>query len=295
MNTLKKILKILLGIASIFFLLFVIIGFYYSLKTGIIWLSSEIILIALFLSLTDKNQILKIKNPIRILLSILFIVLFSWGAVSFSESEKYKESIVVNKTAPSENENKVDEVKTEIPPVDYSKLIEFQKTWSDSVVKSWGGDFIVSNKLSLPDTIYFELSKKATQSFNSNKSQSLPMYLFSYKNSLKNKFGTQYNEIETYIDFMPNKELLKNNNPNDWTHPVMKNRGLKIYGGNEYSKEYLGSLNCKYKDETTGNTYYLILKDNGKEIRIVDYEFDNYWIKRTDPNLKSAIGISKCY
>lgn len=295
MNTLKKILKILLGIASIFFLLFVIIGFYYSLKTGIIWLSSEIILIALFLSLTDKNQILKIKNPIRILLSILFIVLFSWGAVSFSESEKYKESIVVNKTAPSENENKVDEVKTEIPPVDYSKLIEFQKTWSDSVVKSWGGDFIVSNKLSLPDTIYFELSKKATQSFNSNKSQSLPMYLFSYKNSLKNKFGTQYNEIETYIDFMPNKELLKNNNPNDWTHPVMKNRGLKIYGGNEYSKEYLGSLNCKYKDETTGNTYYMILKDNGKEIRIVDYEFDNYWIKRTDPNLKSAIGISKCY
>ena len=159
MNTLKKIFKILLGIASIFFLLFVIIGFYYSLKTGFIWLLSEIILIALFLSLTDKNQILNFKNSIRILLSILFIVLFSWGAVAFSESEKYKESIVVNKFAPSENENKVDEVKKEIPPVDYSKLIEFQKTWSDSVVKSWGGDFIVSNKLSLPDTIYFELSK----------------------------------------------------------------------------------------------------------------------------------------
>ena len=70
MGTLKKILKVLLGIASIIFLLFVIMGFYYSLKTGIIWLLSEIILIALFLSLTNKNQILNLKKPIIILLSI---------------------------------------------------------------------------------------------------------------------------------------------------------------------------------------------------------------------------------
>jgi energy-coupling factor transporter transmembrane protein EcfT len=145
MGTLKKILKVLLGIASIIFLLFVIMGFYYSLKTGIIWLLSEIILIALFLSLTNKSQILNLKKPIRILLSILFFVLFSWGAVALSESEKYKETIVVNKIAPSENLNKVDEVKTEIPPVDNTKLIEFQKTWSDSVVKSWNGQFIINN------------------------------------------------------------------------------------------------------------------------------------------------------
>lgn len=296
MNTSKKILKVLLCIASIFFLLFVMTGFYYSLKTGIIWLLSEIILIALFLSLTNKNQILKLKNPVRILLSILFIVLFSWGAVALSESEKYKETIVVNKNTPSENENKVDEVITEIPPVDNTELIEFQKTWSDSVVKSNNGSYILSSKLSLPDTIYFELSKGATKSINSNKRDNLPMYISIYKRALTNKFGTQYNEIETVIDFMPNKELLKNNNPNEWTHPIVKNRGLKIYGGNEYSKDYIGKLNCKYKDKTDGNTYYVLIKDNGNETRILDYEFESYyWIKQTDPNYNSAIGLSKCY
>lgn len=295
MGTLKKILKVLLGIASIIFLLFVIMGFYYSLKTGIIWLLSEIILIALFLSLTNKNQILNLKKPIIILLSILFFVLFSWGAVALSESEKYKETIVVNKIAPSENLNKVDEVKTEIPPVDNTKLIEFQKTWSDSVVKSWKGKFIIASKLSLPDTISFELSKDATKSFNSNKSESLPMYLFSYKNSLKNKFGNEFNSIATTIDFIPNKELLKNNNPNEWSHPIMMNKGLKIYSGNQYSKDYIGKLNCKYKDKTDGNTYYVLIKDNGNETRILDYEFESYyWIKKTDPNYNSAIGLSKC-
>lgn len=295
MGTLKKILKVLLGIASIIFLLFVIMGFYYSLKTGIIWLLSEIILIALFLSLTNKSQILNLKKPIRILLFILFFVLFSWGAVALSESEKYKETIVVNKIAPSENLNKVDEVKTEIPPVDNTKLIEFQKTWSDSVVKSWKGKFIIASKLSLPHTISFELSKDATKSFNSNKSESLPMYLFSYKNSLKNKFGNEFNSIATTIDFIPNKELLKNNNPNEWSHPIMMNKGLKIYSGNQYSKDYIGKLNCKYKDKTDGNTYYVLIKDNGNETRILDYEFESYyWIKKTDPNYNSAIGLSKC-
>ncbi|MET3046994.1 hypothetical protein [Flavobacterium covae] len=245
--------------------------------------------------MTNKNQILNFKKPVRILLCILFIVFFSWGAVALSESEKYKETIVVNKIAPSENENKVDEVKTEIPPVDNTKLIEFQKTWSDSVVKSNNGSYILSSKLSLPDTIYFELSKGATKSINSNKKDNLPMYISIYKRALTNKFGTQYNEIETVIDFMPNKELLQNNNPNEWTHPIVKNRGLKIYGGNEYSKDYIGKLNCKYKDKTDGNTYYVLIKDNGNETRILDYEFESYyWIKKTDPNYNSAIGLSKC-
>ena len=295
MGTLKKILKVLLGIASIIFLLFVIMGFYYSMKTGIIWLLSEIILITLFLSLTNKNQILKLKNSIRFLLSILFIVLFSWGAVALSESEKYKETIVVNKITPSVNENKVDEVKTEIPPVDNTKLIEFQKTWSDSVVKSNNGSYILSSKLSLPDTIYFELSKGATKSITSNKRDNLPMYISIYKSALKNRFGTQYNEIETVIDFLPNKELLKNNNPNEWSHPIIMNKGLKIYSGNEYSKDYIGKLNCKYKDKSDRNTYYVLIKENGNETRILDYEFESYyWIKKTDPNYNSAIGLSKC-
>jgi hypothetical protein len=176
------------------------------------------------------------------------------------------------------------------------KLIEFQKKWSDSVVKSNKGSYILSSKLSLPDTICFELSKAATKSFNSNRSDNLPMYVSIYKRALNNEFGNIYNSVKTVIDFIPNKELSKNNNSAEWSHPVLMNKGLKIYSGNQYSKEYLGALKCKYNDETDGNTYYIIVKDNGNETRIEDYQFRTfYWIKRTDPNYNNTTGISKCY
>jgi hypothetical protein len=301
MKIVKKILKYILGIACGFFALSIIMGFYYSWQTGIIWVFSVLFLFGLFMTFTDnfkynpKNKVA--RNGSRILLYILFIATFSWGNNILNENVDYK-----NKSKSKSNESNndsvnipVDEVIIKKPPVDVAKLIEFQKTWSDSVVKSNNGSYILSRKLSLPDTIYFELSKGATKSINSNKRDNLPMYISIYKRALTNKFGTQYNEIETVIDFMPNKELLKNYNPNDWTHPIMKNRGLKIFGGNEYSKEFVGTLQCKYKDETNGNTYYILYKDNGNETRIVDYEFDNYWVKKKDADSRIGIGISKCY
>lgn len=263
------------------------------------WYDSKGLIIILFFIMPPlgiygmiKRNTVAWKKVLYILPASLFIFLIFIGIVGAF--------LIDTNTNKLENTNDstniaVDEVKTEIPPVDIDKLIEFQKTWSDSVVKSWNGQFIISKKLSLPDTINFELSKKATQSFNSNKSQSLPMYLFDYKNAITKKFGAKYNDIKTTIDFIPNVELTKNNNPNDWTHPIVKNRGLKIFAGNEYSKEFVGTLQCKYKDESNGNTYFVLYKDNGKETRIVDYEFDNYWIKKNDSNYNSAIGISKCY
>ena len=304
MKTVKLILKYIIGIACCIFLLSIIMAFCYSWKAGLIFVLSEFFLIALFLSFTDRfatnTKIKNFKNPLRILVFILFMITANWGSSVLNSNAdfiKYQ-----NESKSKSKENSTDSINLPIekviqkkPPVDIDKLIEFQKTWSDSVVKSNNGSYILSSKLSLPDTIYFELSKGATKFINSNKRDNLPMHISIYKRALTNKFGTQYNEIETVIDFMPNKELLKNNSPNEWTHPIVKNRGLKIYGGNEYSKEFVGTLQCKYKDESNGNTYYILYKDNGNETRIVDYEFDNYWIKKTDSNYNSAIGISKCY
>lgn len=176
-----------------------------------------------------------------------------------------------------------------------SAIQDFQKTWSDSVVKSNNGFFIVDSKLSLPDTIFFELSEGATKSINSNKRDNLPLYIKAYQIALKKRFGNEYNSIKTIIDFKPNQNLLKNYNSNEWSHPIILNKGLKIYSGNEYSKDYLGKLNCKYKDKTDGKSYYVITKENGNEARILDYEFKNYyWVKKSDPNYNSAIGLTKC-
>ena len=299
MKTLKNILKYVLGITSVLFLSSVIMGFYYTWKTGIIWTIGVLFLFTLFLTFTDNykfNSENRIKrNLIRVLLCVLFIVSFSRGTRILNENTEYKNYLLTKENKSNSEEITKEDIKTVTPSIDKTKLIEFQKKWSDSVVKSWKGSFIVNSKLSSPDTIYFELSKNATKAFNSNREQALPMYISSYTKALNHKFGTLYNSVETIIDFMPNNQLLKNSNPNDWTHPILKNSGLKIFGGNEYSKEFIGTLQCKYKDESNGNTYYILYKNNGSDVRIVDYEFDNYWVKKKDADSRIGIGIPKCY
>lgn len=211
-----------------------------------------------------------------------------------SKDENYKDAVskivIANK--------KIKELSIVKEKVDNEKLNviqDFQKTWSDSVVKSNNGSFIVGSKLSLPNTIFFELSEGATKSINSNKRDNLPLYIKAYQIALKNKFGNEYNSIETIIDFIPNNKLLKDNDPSIWSHPVIMNNGLKIYRGNEYSKDYIGKLNCKYKDKSDGETYYVVTKENGNETRILDYEFRSYyWVKKSDPNYNSTIGLTKC-
>lgn len=180
--------------------------------------------------------------------------------------------------------------------VNPEELISFQQKWSDSIVKSWEGDFIISTKLILPDTIKFELSKNATKSFASNMEQTLPMYVSSYKRALKNKFGSQYDNYKTTITFLPNIEMNRQNDSDDWTRPVTLGTGLKIYSGNQYSKEYVGSLQCKFKDTSDGNTYYVVLKNNGSETYIQEYKFRSYyWVKRKDANSLHGVQLLKCY
>lgn len=172
-----------------------------------------------------------------------------------------------------------------------NELISFQKHWADSIMNLYEG-FIINIEAKLPNSISFELGEEATKHFNSNKKHVLPTITTLYKRSLYAK-GFNVDSLNTEISFLPNKKLSNQSNNDDWTHPVMKNKGLKIYSGNEYHKEYIGTLSCKYKYE--GSTYYRILKDNGKYTDIEDYNFSSYWVKKIDSKAKQGIGLSSCY
>lgn len=176
------------------------------------------------------------------------------------------------------------------------KLTAFQKQWADSIVTSWEGEFIISYYRKSIDTIQFELSKGATEYFNSNVKSNLPMYQSMYEKSLKHNLNKANNEPKTIIGFVPNKELSANANPNEWQHPVMMNEGLKVYSGNQYSKTYVGTLNCKFKDPTDGKNYFVVLQSNGKDVMIENYKFrEFYWVKKQDHKDRVGIGLNKCY
>ena len=92
------------------------------------------------------------------------------------------------------------------------KLAEIEnqkKVWCDSIVKSWNGQFITDYKKPINgDTLYFYLSKNASKSFNSNRESNLPMYLNSYKASMKHKFGNNFTD-KTVIEFIQDEQTKK--------------------------------------------------------------------------------------
>ncbi len=172
-------------------------------------------------------------------------------------------------------------------------ILKFNKKWTDSVVKSWKGKFIISGASKTKNRIELELSKEATKSFYSNKRNNLSMYQRDYDNNYKSKFRKENTEVK--VDFIPNKKLSKEFNTSDWVHPIFKNKGIKIYSGNEFYKEYLGTLDCKYKDPTDGILYFIVKINNRESVKIKDYLFNDYWVKKKDAEKHMGIGINNCY
>ncbi len=192
--------------------------------------------------------------------------------------------------------NKERQKLAEVNKFKLEKLSAFQKKWADSVVKSWNGDFIIAVAIPSIDTISFELSKNATNSFNSNVSQALPMYITDYKNATKSKFGNQFETVNTKVIFSPNKDLQLSSKSDEYSNPIFMNTGLKIYAGNKYSKKLLGTLECKIKDETDGMIYFHIVKSDGSTSRIEESNLRlNYFARKDDPANSSHSGVNKCY
>lgn len=180
----------------------------------------------------------------------------------------------------------------------------FQKQWADSILKSeskLGNRHFTNIVLSLPDTILFEYTEGVTKNgFTTNFNLDKKKYPKHYKKALSKELGKNFLKFETYISFIPNQMVLSKNNPNDWKHPILLNKGLKIYKGNNFSKTYLGVLKCKYKDKERsvfdGNQFVIIEKENGELTRILRKELSKYyWIKTNDSNINSNRGLPKCY
>ena len=90
------------------------------------------------------------------------------------------------------------------------RIIALRTFWSDSVVKSWNGDFIIEYKKPISDTIYFYLSKGASKTFNSNREDNLPIYANSYKSSMRSKLGKDYSD-NMQIEFIQNEDAKREN------------------------------------------------------------------------------------
>lgn len=185
-----------------------------------------------------------------------------------------------------------------------SELKLFQKQWADSILKNEskkGNRHFVSVKYSLPDSILFEYTEGITKNgFENNYKVDTMIYRKHYRKSLFEKMGLEFMDYPCFITFIPNQKIVKSIDSDLWKHPVMLNQGLKIYKGNKYNKTYLGVLKCKFKDKDRnvldGNQFVIIEKDNGALIQLLLYELKNYyWVKKSDPNYSSGVGLSKCY
>ncbi|MBX9448803.1 MAG: hypothetical protein KL787_03395 [Taibaiella sp.] len=88
MKTLKLIVKILIGISSLIYLLFALMGFAtFSWQTGIFWLIGTLLLTLLFLSLT-KIIFPKLPTAGKIVLAIVPFFLFITGGFFYSSFRK---------------------------------------------------------------------------------------------------------------------------------------------------------------------------------------------------------------
>ncbi|MGY5351018.1 hypothetical protein ACXGQW_00350 [Wenyingzhuangia sp. IMCC45533] len=165
------------------------------------------------------------------------------------------------------------------------RLKAFQKKWADSVVKSFEGLFILKSSIE-SNSIKFTFSKQATKAFIANVNTWQPMLKKSYQKGLKKH--NSVTDLETTINFIPHPLLAKNHIKSEWKRPTFKNYGTKIYSGNRYDKQYLGTISCKYKSNP--NDYYVkIVNSKGHSYELTRYEFlEQCWVKVSDE--KTTIG-----
>src|SRR5690606_1078457 len=138
-----------------------------------------------------------------------------------SNEENYEDALLKIKIAKEElaEEERLLEVKKSLEDTErkeyqlkrISELKDFQKSWADSIVKSEsqeGNRHLVAVKLSLPDSILFEYTKGVTiNGFDVNIKNDTVMYRKSYKESLREKFGNEFDNTKVYISCIPNSKI----------------------------------------------------------------------------------------
>ena len=212
MKFLKLLIKIFLGLGLLINLIFIIAGLFLSWKSALVWFVGAVLLFALFVSFIDiKNSPAKkvvFSKGLRIPLFLASFITFCWGAYllpdNITKRKNEGTSLVV------ENNSLIKE-QIAAPKVDLEPLKAFQKHWADSILKSEtkpGNRHFVNIRLVLPDTILFEYTEAITRlGYNENLMNDTVFYREYYNKELLKKLGTNFDNQNTYISFIPNKNV----------------------------------------------------------------------------------------
>lgn len=85
-------------------------------------------------------------------------------------------------------------------------LKKLRISWSDSIVKSWEGQFITGYNKETQDSILFYLSKNASKSFNSNRESHLPLLRKSYNEYMNRNLSHSFSD-SIVIDFIQDPQI----------------------------------------------------------------------------------------
>lgn len=180
-------------------------------RNSLLWKKLLYTFFALISSLLLLVLVLAISNPMDYYKSGIDNFNNGKFEIAIEELKKVDASDPNYKDAVSKIElanQKIKEIaeKIEFEKIENLKAIkEFQTNWSDSIVRFWQGDYITEYSISAnSDTIYFQLSKKATEgNWKSSSELHQSIYQKQYDSISMNKFNSIN---KTIIKLIPNQE-----------------------------------------------------------------------------------------
>lgn len=151
--------------------------------------------------------------------------------------QKIKEQLVIKEN--KEKERITLEQKEALKKLE--KLKDFQKQWSEKIVKYWKGDYFKKSILSSSsDTIYFQLIKVAsTGNWQSSAEMNREIYQREYDSLVKQKFGNEFANVKTKITIVPDSEQQKENEIIARRQHLINRQFAGFSGANRYVEDYI--------------------------------------------------------
>lgn len=156
----RKAKRIILAVFLIFYSLIVLMAFFDSWKTGLMWLIAGLSLFVLFISYNSSST-KRLNIPVKIILILIFLFFFGWGGIYLPKRSHSNPSVPVKKVEQVAEK----QIQTEENiRIDSLKLHDIQNDWATSVIKEWNGSYIEDFKISENlDKLYFQLTDKASK------------------------------------------------------------------------------------------------------------------------------------
>jgi len=239
-------------------------------------------------------QFLYMSNTVKTrnspLLKRIAIIIFSASALIFLvvilATNSDKADLERNKTiATQQLDSNRQSVAPKYSAEELQILADFQKSWADSIVKSWKGSFITDVYLKAPDSILFYLSKNASKNVESTRKHNKGVYEIMYENSIA-RLPEKLRSYPVFIDFLAAKGYKIEN----WIKfRTITYDGIVLYKGLSNEKEIYGSIIGGFIKE--GNKFIEVLKGDGT-VEVLERNFLNhkaFYYKANDPNVGKMI------